>query len=87
MLALDVEEFMVEFKEGSISNVGATNKRATAKLYDAEDVEVRPYGDERVKLTAADAEGNEVQVALFPEDAGSVADALQALREEGDLVE
>jgi hypothetical protein len=85
VLSLQLEEFMVELKEGSIKNVGAPNKSATAKLYDVDTVEVRTFGDERVKLAFADAEGNEVEVALDPEDAEAVAEdlppTLEALEE------
>jgi len=34
MLNLNLESFMIELKEGSIKNVGPTNKSATAKLFD-----------------------------------------------------
>jgi len=85
MLSLELEEFMIELKEGSIKNVGASNKAATAKLYDVGQAEARPFGDERVKLVAEDGEGNEVNVALFPDQAealaGEIDDALEALEE------
>lgn len=79
MLSLQLEEFMIELKEGSIKNVGATNKAATAKLYDVEDAEARAFGDERIKLSFADAEGNEVEVALFPEEAEAVAADIESV--------
>jgi hypothetical protein len=79
MLSLQLEEFMIELKEGSIKNVGAKNKAATAKLYDVEDAEARAFGDERIKLSFADAEGNEVEVALFPEEAAAVAADIEAV--------
>jgi hypothetical protein len=85
VLSLQLEEFMVELKEGSIKNVGAPNKSATAKLYDVETAEVRTFGDERVKLAFADAEGNEVDIAIDPEDAKAIAEevppTLDALEE------
>ncbi|WP_254837582.1 hypothetical protein [Natronomonas marina] len=87
MLNLNVDSFMVEFKDGSIENVGAPNKSASAKLFDVEDVEARAFGDSQVKLVASDADGNEVQVALFPEQAEAVVEDVEALREEGPVFE
>jgi len=85
MLALDVSEFAVEFKDGSIKNVGAANKRATAKLFDVTETEVRAYGSERVKLTFEDEAGDEVQVALSPEQAREVADGVEELDGSADV--
>jgi hypothetical protein len=82
MLALSIEDFAVELTEGSIKNVGAPNKRASAKLFDVTDLEGRAFGDRRVKVAFEDAEGNEVQVALDPEQAESLIADLGALREE-----
>jgi hypothetical protein len=87
MFTLDMDSFMFELKEGTVKHVGASNAAATAKLYDVTDAEARAFGDERVKLAFADDEGNEVEVALFPEEAGEIAEALEELRGEGDLVE
>jgi hypothetical protein len=87
VLNLNVDSFMVEFKDGSIENVGAPNKSASAKLFDVEDVEARAFGDSQVKLVASDADGNEVQVALFPEQAEAVVEDVEALREEGPVFE
>lgn len=78
---------MMEFKEGSIKNVGPANKSATAKLFDVDDVEIRAFGDQRVKLVADDGTGNEVQVALAPEQAAAVVDDVESLREEGAVFE
>lgn len=79
MLNLLIDEFMVEVKDGSIRNVGAPNKRATAKLFDVTEAEAREFGDNRVKLVFEDAEGNEVQVALFPAEARTVRRDVEAL--------
>jgi hypothetical protein len=87
VLNLNVDSFMVEFKDGSIENVGAPNKSASAKLFDVEDIEARAFGDSQVKLVASDADGNEVQVALFPEQAEAVVEDVEALREEGPVFE
>jgi len=76
MLAFDVSHFAVEFTDGSIKNVGAANKRATAKLFDVTETEVRSYGSERVKFVFEDEEGDEVQVALSPDQARGVADGV-----------
>ncbi len=79
MLALSLEEFMIELKEGAVKNVGPTNKAATAKLFSVTDATAREFGDRRVKLVFTDDEGNEVQVALFPAEAESIAADLETL--------
>jgi hypothetical protein len=87
MLSLQLDGFMIELKNGSIKNVGAPNKSGTAKLYDVEDAEVRAFGDERVKLAFGDDEGNEVEVALGPTAARSVARDVESLEEESRVFE
>ncbi|WP_255168259.1 hypothetical protein [Natrononativus amylolyticus] len=87
MLTLNLEEFMLEFKEGSIKNVGPTNKSATAKLFDVESAEAREFGDKRVKLVFEDGEGNEVQVSLFPEDVRAIARDIEALEDDSPVFE
>jgi hypothetical protein len=82
MLSLQLSDFMVELKEGSIKNVGPPNKTATAKIYDVVDAEAREFGDERVKVAVEDEEGNVVHVALDPAEASQVARDIEAL--EGD---
>jgi hypothetical protein len=80
MLNLNLSDFMVEFKEGSIKNVGPTTKEATAKLFDVESVEAREFGDKRVKVVAEDGEGNEIQMALFPEQVEVLAGDIEDLQ-------
>ncbi|HET7324551.1 MAG TPA: hypothetical protein VFJ06_09480 [Halococcus sp.] len=87
MLNLRFDEFMVELKDGSIKNVGPTNKSAEAKLFDVSSAEAREFGDKRVKLVFEDGEGNEVQVALFPDEASKIADDIEALEEESRVFE
>ncbi len=87
MLNLNLGNFMVEFTEGSVKNVGAPNKSATAKLFDVESVEAREFGDSQVKVVAEDAEGNEVQVALFPEQVESIVADVEAMREDSPVFE
>jgi hypothetical protein len=74
MLALSIEDFHVELKDGSLKNVGPATKSASVKLYDVASAGAREFGDKRVKLVFADDEGNEVQVALFPEDVRAVVE-------------
>jgi hypothetical protein len=85
MLTLDLDRFMFELKDGAVKHVGASNKTGTAKLYDVEAVEVRGFGDERVKLVFEDEDGNEVEVALFHEEAKELARGLEPLEADGDL--
>lgn len=87
MLNLNLENFTIELKEGSIKNVGPRNKGATAKLFDVEGLEVREFGDRRVKLAFEDDEGNEVEIALFPEHAREVARGIELLEEESRVFE
>lgn len=87
MLNLNLEEWMVELKEGSLKNVGPTNKSATAKLFDVEGLEVREFGDKRVKLAFEDGEGNLVEVALFPEQAREIARGIAALEADSPVFE
>ena len=85
MLTFDIEQFMLELKDGAFKNVGPSNKQATVKMYDVEGVEVRAYGDKRVKLAFEDEQGSEIEVALFPEQAKAVATGLELLEDESEL--
>ncbi|MDR9430999.1 MAG: hypothetical protein RI568_09945 [Natronomonas sp.] len=87
MLNLNLDSFMVELKDGSIKNVGPTNKSASAKLFDVESAEARAFGDGQVKIVATDASGNEVQIALSPDAAEAVVDDIESLREESGIFE
>ena len=87
MLHLQLSDFMVEVKDGSIRNVGPSNKTGTAKLFDVEEAEAREFGDKRVKLVFEDDEGNEVQVALFPELIDAIAGDIEALRDDSPVFE
>lgn len=87
MLTLDLDGFMLELKEGAIKHVGPTNTSATAKLFDVEHAEAREFGDKRVKLVFEDGEGNEVQVALFPEDIREIVRDVEALEDDSPVFE
>ncbi|WP_247009458.1 hypothetical protein [Halorientalis litorea] len=87
MLSLQLDDFMLELKDGSLKNVGPADKSATTKLYDVESVEVREFGDKRVKLAFADESGNEVEIALFPTDASEVARGIELLEDESPVFE
>jgi hypothetical protein len=87
MLSLQLSEFMVELKEGAIKNVGPPNKEATVKLYDVEAASAREFGDKRAKLAFEDGEGNEVEVALFPEDLRALAEEIETLESESPIFE
>ncbi len=87
MLSLDLDQFMFELKDGAVKHVGPSTLAGSAKLYDVEDVEVRAFGDKRVKLAFTDEDDNEVEIALFPEDAEAVADGLDDLAEETGIFE
>jgi hypothetical protein len=87
MLNINLSEFMIELKDGSIENVGAPTKSAEAKLFDVSDVEVREFGDSQVKLVAADDSGNEVQIALLADEFESLLADGESLREESRVFE
>jgi len=87
MLTLDLESFMFELKDGAVKHIGPSNKTATVKCYDVEGVEVREFGDERAKLVFDDEDGNEVQVALFPDEAREVARGIDDLDAESEIFE
>ncbi len=83
MLTIQFDSFDFELKDGSIKNVGPANKSATAKLFDVEECEAREFGDKRIKCVFEDAEGNEVQIALFPEQARVLREGIESLEAEG----
>ena len=87
MFTLDMDDFVFELKDGALKHVGPSNRTATAKLYDVEGVEVREFGDERVKLAFSDEDGNEVEVALFPAEAREVARGVELLEDESRVFE
>ncbi|WP_418771551.1 hypothetical protein [Halobacterium yunchengense] len=78
---------MVELKDGAIKNVGPSNKTAEAKLFDVETAVAREFGDKRVKLVFEDDDGNEVQVALFPEDVRSITRDVERLEDDSPVFE
>jgi len=82
MLTVDIDEFMIELKDGSIRNVGASNKSGSVTLYDVTDLEAREFGNDRVKLAFADETGNEVEVAIDAADAEPLAADLREVARE-----
>jgi len=87
MLTLDLDDFMFELKDGAIKHVGPSNRSATVKLYDVEGLDVREFGDERVKLAFEDEDGSEVEVALAPEQATEIARGIEMLESESRVFE
>ena len=87
MLTVAIEDFHVELKEGALKNVGPSTKSASVKLFDVESAEAREFGDKRVKLVFEDDDGNEVQIALFPEDVRAVVDDVEAMEDDSPVFE
>lgn len=87
VITLSISDFHVELKDGSVKNVGPATKAAAAKLFDVEAAEARAFGDKRVKLAFEDGDGNEVEVALFPDAARSVREDLEALEADSPVFE
>jgi hypothetical protein len=52
-----------------------------------ETAEAREFGDKRVKIVCEDGEGNEVQVALFPEQVREIADDIEAMEDDSPVFE
>ncbi|MFW6435169.1 MAG: hypothetical protein ACOCY1_02210 [Halovenus sp.] len=87
MFTLDIDQFMFELKDGALKHIGGSNKSATAKLYDIESVDVRAFGDERVKISCEDDSDNTVEIALDPAEAREVARELERLEDESGVFE
>ncbi len=87
MLTLDLANLAVEFKDGAIKHVGASNSRAEAKLYDVSESEARGFGNDRIKVSVADDEGNHVEIALFEDEARSIKADLTRLIDEESVFE
>jgi hypothetical protein len=87
MITVDLDDFMFELKDGALEHVGASNRTATVKLYDADGVDVREFGDERVKLSCEDESGSTVEIALGPEQAREIARGIELLEEESEVFE
>jgi hypothetical protein len=87
MLTLDIDDFMLELEGGTFKHVGASNKTATVKCYDIDAIDVREFGDERIKLGVEDDGGNVIEVALGPEQARDVAAEIDQLASESEVFE
>ncbi len=87
MITVSLSEFVLELKDGVVEHVGPSNKTAEVKLYDVERVEVREFGDERLKLVFEDEAGSVVHVAVGPEQARSVGRAVEQLAEDSPVFE
>lgn len=83
MLSLELSDFLVQLKDGTINNVGGPTKSATVKLYDVTEAHARAFGDNRVKLAFKDADDNEIEVALFPEEIERIEGDLADVRDSG----
>lgn len=71
MLTIDLDDFIVELKDGTVKHVGASTTTAEAKLYDVTDASARAFGDQ-VKFAFEDDEGNAVEVALDGSEVKSI---------------
>ena len=87
MLTVQFDDLMLELEDGAVKHVGPKTAAAAVKLYHVADCEARAFGDSQVKLAFADDEGNEVEVALDPAAAASLADDVERLREATELFE
>ena len=85
MLSLTLSEFMIQLKDGSINNVGAPTKSAEVKLFDVSSADARAFGDNRVKLVFGDDDGNDVEVAVFPDEVEALLEAIEEVRQAGSV--
>lgn len=87
MLTLDLDSFTIELDEGAVKHVGPANAAASAKLFDVEEATAREFGDKRFKCVFEDGEGNELQVALFPEQLRELGEEIERLTDERSALE
>jgi hypothetical protein len=87
MLTIDLDDFTFELKDGTLEHVGASNRAATVKLYDVEGVDVREFGDQRVKIACEDESGNEIEVALTAEQARELVRGIELLEADSEVFE
>lgn len=85
MLSFELSEFMIQLKEGTINNLGGPRKSATVKLFGVERAAARAFGDERVRVSFEDDDGNVVETALFPPEIESLVGDLDDLRDDGSV--
>jgi hypothetical protein len=87
MLTIDLDDFTFELKDGTLEHVGASNRAATVKLYDIEGVDVREFGDQRIKIACEDESGNEIEVALTAEQARELVRGIELLEADSEVFE
>jgi len=87
MITVDLDDFMFELDDGTLKHVGAATRSATAKLYDVETVDVREFGDSRVKLACKDGEGNEIEIAMGPDAASAIARGIESMEADSRVFE
>ncbi len=87
MLYLALSDFTLEIDDGSLKNVGGPTKSGTAKLYHVTDTEARAFGDDQVKLSFADDDGSEVEIALDPGDVEELLSDVEELRAETEVLD
>lgn len=87
MITVALSDFVLELKDGVVKHVGPSDTTATAKLYDVDQVAVRPFGDERLKFVFEDDAGSVVHVAVDRPQAQSVVDDIVRLLDEGSPAE
>lgn len=80
MLTLEIDDFHVQLKEGTIHNVGGPTKVGTVKAFDITDAGAREFGDDRLKLEFSDADGNSITISVFPEQLNELLNELTATK-------
>jgi len=79
MLTINLDDFIIELKEGTVKHVGASTTSAEVKLYDIAQAETRTFGDQ-IKLQFKDDEGNCVELALESATVESMVEDIEDIR-------
>jgi hypothetical protein len=82
MIVIDIEKFSVEIKNGSLKNVGGTEKYASVKIFDVEETEARRFGKDRIEICFEDGENNQIQAAISNDLAEVLAKKINTIFED-----
>ena len=79
MIVINIEDFSIEIKNSIIKNVGGPQKSASVKFFDVEDIEIRRFGKDQIKLCFEDEEKNRVEIAISGEEGDKIGQKIKSL--------
>ena len=79
MIVTNIEDFSIEIKNSVIKNVGGPQKSASVKFFDVEDIEIRRFGKDQIKLCFEDEEKNRVEIAISGEEGDKIGQKIKSL--------